>query len=54
MRKCKAVIAALQEAVYADDQKDKRLDNGTTNVDSLDALEYSTEPWQDIIIYKGL
>lgn len=54
MRKCKAVIAALQEAVYADDQKDKRLDNGTTNVDSLDALEYSTEPWQDIILYKGL
>ena len=48
-RKCKAVISALQEAVYAD-KNDERLDNGTTNIDSLDALEYSTERMQDAVL----
>lgn len=52
MRHCKATIAALQEAVYdADKQKDTRLDDGTTNIDSLDSMEYSTEPVQDEIMY---
>lgn len=54
MRGCGALIGALQEAVYADAQEDKRLDNGTTNIDSLDALEYSTEAWQDTILFTRL
>lgn len=52
MRRCHATIAALQEAVYdADKQKDTRLDDGTTNIDSLDSMEYTTEPVQDEIMY---
>ncbi len=49
-RGCEAVLGAMQEAVYADAQTDTRLDNGTVNVDSLDALEYSTESIQDTIL----
>ena len=49
---CKNVIAALRNAVW--DSKslcDKRLDDGSVNVDSLDALEYSFENFmQDIIL----
>ena len=44
MRNCTHLIDALQAAVW-DSKKldDVRLDNGTTNIDSLDALEYSAE-----------
>lgn len=42
-RDCQAVIGALEQAVYKEGLKDERLDNGTTNIDSLDAMEYSTE-----------
>lgn len=49
---CTNVITALQNAVW--DSKslaDKRLDDGSVNVDSLDALEYSFENFmQDIIL----
>ena len=33
--------------MWDDDKKtvDVRLDDGTTNIDTLDALEYSTEPY---------
>ena len=44
-RTCKATIDALRNAVW-DAKKvteDVRLDDGTTNVDSLDAMEYSFE-----------
>jgi hypothetical protein len=44
-RTCKHTIEALQSAVW-DSRKlteDVRLDNGTTNIDSLDALEYCYE-----------
>lgn len=44
-RTCKHTIGALQAAVW-DSRKlteDVRLDNGTTNIDSLDALEYCYE-----------
>jgi len=44
-RACRETIDALQSAIW--DQKavteDVRLDNGTTNIDSLDAMEYSFE-----------
>lgn len=55
MRHCTAHIKALEEAVYDDGKpvKDVRLDNGTTDIDSLDSMEYSTETVQDDILYLG-
>lgn len=55
LRRCKAHIKALEEAIYDPDEpvKDIRLDNGTTNIDSLDSMEYSTESVQDDIMYLG-
>lgn len=51
LRGCVHVIDALQYAVWKNDpQKDIRLDNGTTNIDSLDAMEYSAEPFMKDII----
>lgn len=46
-RSCKHVIEALADAVYDDSKigEDIRLDNGTSNIDSLDAFEYSLEPY---------
>ena len=47
LKSCRATIDALSEAMW--DSKavtaDVRLDDGTTNIDNLDALEYSTEPY---------
>lgn len=49
-RSCPHLIDALQTAIYDPDRfEDERLDNGTTDIDSLDALEYSIEPF-----YKAL
>lgn len=43
---CPALIDAIESAVY-DPKKDddERLDDGSTNIDSLDALEYSLEQY---------
>ena len=38
-----ALTTALWDARHA--TQDVRLDDGTTNIDSLDALEYSFEPY---------
>lgn len=41
---CNTLVEALRLAVYEDDkQEDTRLDNGTSDIDSLDAFEYSIE-----------
>lgn len=53
---CANTIRALKEAVY-DPKKpleDIRLDDGSTNIDSLDSMEYSTEPVQNDILYLRL
>lgn len=42
MRNCTETIKAIQSAVW-DEKKGERLDDGTVNVDSLDAMEYSIE-----------
>lgn len=45
-KSCPHLIEALSTAMY--DSKsldDKRLDDGTTNIDSLDAFEYTLEPY---------
>jgi phage terminase, large subunit, PBSX family len=56
LRHCTAAIKAMSEAVYdsKDPTKDVRLDDGTTNIDSLDSMEYSTESVQEDILYLGL
>ena len=43
-RDCQTLIDALKTAVYVDDKmEDIRLDDGTSDIDSLDAFEYSIE-----------
>ena len=55
MRHCKHTIEALSCAVWdSKGAKDKRLDDGTTNIDSLDALEYALEPYMNDIIRAGV
>ena len=45
-KKCEHLIDALSSAVYDDTKMvDTRLDDGTTDIDSLDAFEYSFEPY---------
>lgn len=54
---CKHVMEALSAAVYDSKHvtEDVRLDNGTTNIDSLDAMEYAFEPvMKDIIAMSGV
>ena len=49
LRRCSHTIEALTEAVWDSrhPERDIRLDDGTTNIDSLDALEYSAEPYME-------
>lgn len=45
-RQCPHLIDAFQTAMYDPDKlRDERLDDGTTDIDSLDAFEYTIEPW---------
>ena len=55
MRRCQHTIAALSEAVWdgKSPTKDRRLDDGSTNIDSLDALEYALEPHANRLIEFG-
>ena len=43
---CETVIKALSEAVYNSKvgHEDERLDDGTSDIDTLDAMEYAVEP----------
>lgn len=43
MRNARNVITALTDAVWDEKHPDKRLDDGTSDIDTLDALEYSFE-----------
>jgi hypothetical protein len=47
MQHCKRTIDAFATALWNPKKlKAERLDDGSTNIDSLDAQEYSTEPYQ--------
>lgn len=48
LNECPHIIDAIQSAVWDERaaHKDARLDNGTTNIDSLDALEYAFERYE--------
>lgn len=51
-RHCKTVIKALQDAVWDSKHEDERLDDGTSDIDTLDAMEYSIEPYyREILDY---
>lgn len=41
---CKTVIKALNTSIWNEKVADERLDNGTTDIDTLDAMEYGIEP----------
>lgn len=46
MENCKHTIEAFQTAIWKPNTtEEKRLDDGSINIDSLDAQEYSTEPY---------
>ena len=47
---CKETIQAFDDAVWEEDKDDVRLDDGSTNIDSLDAQEYSSEPFMRTMI----
>ncbi len=53
---CTNTVKALCEAVYDSKMptEDVRLDDGTTNIDSLDSFEYSCESVMSDILYLGL
>ena len=41
---------AIAEAVWNEKREDERLDNGTTDIDILDAFEYSIEEFQNMLV----
>lgn len=45
--KCPVLIKALKEAVWNDKRPDERLDDGTSDIDSLDAMEYALLPFAE-------
>lgn len=47
---CRETIQAFDDAVWDEEKEDVRLDDGSTNIDSLDAQEYSSEPYMTIML----
>lgn len=47
LQKCKGLIEAYSQALWNSKKEDERLDDGTTDIDSLDANEYSYFPFYD-------
>lgn len=47
LKKCKDSIEAYAQALWDDKHEDERLDDGTSDIDSLDAEEYATFPFYD-------
>lgn len=50
LESCEPLIMAFKTAIWEKDKNDERLDDGKQDVDSLDAQEYSTEPYQPTLI----
>lgn len=53
MEDCKQVIEAICGAVWDSKKEDTRLDDGTSDIDTMDALEYSIEPYMNELIVVG-
>lgn len=50
LKKCLGLIEAYEQAVWNSKIEDERLDDGTSDIDSLDANEYSYFPFYDKLI----
>ena len=50
LRKNTIITKAFQEALWNDKKADERLDDGTTDIDSLDAFEYSINSFYENLI----
>ena len=50
LKKCKGLIEAYTEALWNNKKQDERLDDGSTDIDSLDANEYSYFSFYDKLI----
>ena len=50
LRKNQTITKALQEALWNNKKEDERLDDGTTDIDSLDAFEYSINSFYEKLI----
>lgn len=50
LRKNKTIIKAFKDAVWDSKHPDERLDDGTTDIDSLDAFEYSINSFYEQLI----
>ncbi len=54
MRHCRHTLDAFATAVFDDKSlEDKRLDDGSTIMDPVDAQEYTTEPYTDALMLGG-
>ena len=51
-RVCTKMIQAFRDAVWDEDHEDERLDDGTSDIDSLDAFEYAMFSFKDQIINR--
>ena len=49
MSRCKETIESLSSAVWEEGKDDVRLDNGTVNIDVLDAMEYAFSNYMQIL-----
>ena len=52
-RTCTRMIQAFRDAVWDEKHEDERLDDGTSDIDSLDAFEYSIFSFKDQIIRRA-
>jgi len=50
LESCNDLIMAYKTAIWEKDKNDVRLDDGKQDVDSLDAQEYSTEPYMNVLV----
>ena len=50
LKKCKYMIDAYKQAVWNEKVENERLDDGTSDIDSLDAHEYSIFPFYDKLV----
>lgn len=49
LNRCKELIESLSSAIWSESKDDERLDDGTFNVDVLDAMEYAISPQLNIL-----
>ena len=53
MEHCKTAIRAFQDAVWDAKRQDERLDDGTSDIDTLDCIEYAIEEFTKPLLDRG-